>query len=99
MNGHIILLGFCLSAATLAAWLLVRFPSAGPSRISTVVLSFLGVFVAMSLAGPLFDLLVGIGGYGAAIGLLTVVLPVLTLAFWVGACGLRTLAATPGLHG
>jgi hypothetical protein len=99
MNGQMILAAFCLGAAALAAWLFVRYPSAGPSRISTVVLSFIGVFVAMSVAGSLFDLLVGIGGYGAAIGLMTVVLPTLTAAFWVCACGLRTLAATPGLHG
>jgi hypothetical protein len=99
MNGHIILALFCLGGAVLAGWLFVRFPSAGPSRISTVVLSFLGVFVAMSVAGSLFDLLVGIGVYGAAVGLMTVVLPALTLAFWVCACGLRALAAMPGLRG
>jgi len=98
MNGHVILAVFCLGGAALAAWLLVRFPTAGPSRISTVVLSVLGVGVALSVAGSLFDVVVRIGTFGVALALMTVVLPALTLAFWVAACALRTLAAAPGLR-
>ena len=99
MNGHVILALFCLGGAALAAWLFVRFPSAGPSRTSTVVLACLGVFVAMSVAGPLFDVVARLGSFGVPVALMTVVLPMLTLAFWVAACALRTLAAAPGLRG
>jgi hypothetical protein len=99
MNGHTILALYCIGGAALAAWLFVRFPNAGPSRLSTVVLAVLGVWLAMSVAGSLFGVVAGIGAFGVALALMTVVLPTLTLAFWVAACALRTLAAQPGLRG
>ena len=101
MNGSLILSFFCLGGAALAAWLFVRFPDAGPGRIFTVVLSVLGVFVGLSVAGSAFDLVVGgLGSYGIPIALMVVVLPALTLTFWVAACVLRTLASSvPGLRG
>jgi len=98
MDGHVILNLFCLGGAALALWLFARFPTAGPSRVWTVVLSVLGVGVVMSVAGSLFDVVVRIGTFGVAVALMTLVLPALTLAFWVAACALRTLATAPGLR-
>ena len=40
----------------------------------------------------------GLGRYGGFVGLLAVVLPILTAAFWVSCCVLRMLAETPGLR-
>jgi hypothetical protein len=98
MDAHVILVSFCLGAAALALWLLARFPSVGPRRPATVVLAVLAVAGGMTVAGPLFDAVSGVGGYGIAVALLAVVLPTLTGAFWVSGCVLRALAHTPGLR-
>jgi hypothetical protein len=98
IDGHVILLFFCLGGAALALWLLARFPSVGPQRPVTVVLSVLAVGVGLSVAGALVDVVAELGRYGIALALLAVVLPSLTGAFWVSGCVLRTLAGLPGLR-
>ncbi|HSB39465.1 MAG TPA: hypothetical protein VLD13_10295 [Gaiellaceae bacterium] len=99
MDGNTILLGFCLGGAALALWLLVRFPDAGPRRLTSIIAAVIAVGVLLAVASPVFQALVGLGGLAIPLGLLVVVLPALTLAFWVSGCLLRALAGLPGLRG
>jgi hypothetical protein len=98
MDGHAILVGFCLGGAALALWLLVRFPDAGPRRLTSVIAALIGVGVVLSVASPVFQALVGLGRLAVPLALLGIVLPALTLAFWVSGCLLRALAELPGLR-
>ena len=98
MDGNTILLGYCLGGAALALWLLVRYPDLGPRRLTSVIVAVAVVAVALVLSSPLFAALVDRGKLGASLGLLLVVLPALTLAFWVSGCVLRALADLPGLR-
>ena len=98
INGHVIIVFYCLGGAALALWLLARFPSVGPQRPITVILSVLAVGIGLSVAGALVEALAAIGPIGLAFALLAVVLPSLTTAFWVSGCVLRTLAGMPGLR-
>jgi len=98
INGNLIIVFFCLGGASLALWLLARFPSVGPQRPMTVILSVLAVGIGLSVAGALVEALAAIGRLGIALALLAVVLPSLTGAFWVSGCVLRTLAGMPGLR-
>jgi hypothetical protein len=97
MDGHEILLGFCLGGAALALWLLVRFPEAGPRRLTSVIAAVLAVGVVLSAATPIFKALIELGGAAVPLALLGVVLPCLTFAFWVSGCLLRALAELPGV--
>jgi hypothetical protein len=98
MDGNTILLGYCLGGAALALWLLVRFPDLGPRRLVSVIVAVVAVAVALALSTPIFSALVDAGRLGVLLGLLLVVLPALTLAFWVSGCVLRALADLPGLR-
>jgi hypothetical protein len=98
VNGNTILLGYCLGGAALALWLLVRFPELGPRRLISVIVAVVAVAVALAVSSPLFTALVDAGRLGVPLGLLLVVLPALTLAFWVSGCVLRALAELPGLR-
>jgi low temperature requirement protein LtrA len=98
MNGHSVLVWFCLGGAALAAWLIVRFPSAGPQRFSTVTGSVLALSVGLSLAAAVFEKVAGLGTWGIGVALLLVVLPALTASFWIAGCAMRTLAAMPGVR-
>ena len=48
---------------------------------------------------PLKYTLIGLGGLAIPLALLGVVLPALTLAFWVSGCLLRARAELPGVRG
>jgi pimeloyl-ACP methyl ester carboxylesterase len=98
MDGNTILVGFCLGGAALALWLLVRFPDAGPRRLTSVIAAVIGVGVVLSVATPVFQAVIGLGGLAIPLALLVIVLPALTLAFWVSGCLLRALAELPGLR-
>lgn len=99
MDGHFILFGFCLGGAALALWLLVRFPHAGPRRPTSMVATVLAVAVVLAVASPIFRELVELGRPAVPLALFGVVLPCLTLAFWVSGCLLRALAELPGVRG
>ena len=92
VNGYEILLGFCVGGAALALWLLVRFPGAGPRRPTGMILALLAVGVLLKASSPIFAALVDVGGLAVPLALLGIVLPCLTLAFWVSGCLLRALA-------
>jgi hypothetical protein len=98
IDGHLVLVLFCLGGAALALWLLARFPSAGPASPATVILAVLAVGAGLSVAGSLVETVAELGRYGIAFALLAIVLPSLTGAFWVSGCVLRTLAGMPGLR-
>ena len=99
MDGNTILVGFCLGGAALALWLLVRFPEAGPRRLTSVIVAAIAVGFVLSAASPIFQALIGLGGLAVPLALLGIVLPALTLAFWVSGCLLRALAELPGVRG
>jgi hypothetical protein len=92
VNGYEILLGFCLGGAALALWLLVRFPGVGPRRPATMIAALLADGLLLRVTSPIFAALVGVGGLAVPLALLGIVLPCLTLAFWVSGCLLRALA-------
>jgi hypothetical protein len=92
VSAYEILFGFCLGGAALALWLLVRFPESGPRRPVTMVAALIAVGLLLRVASPIFGALVGVGGPAVPVALLCVVLPCLTLAFWVSGCLLRALA-------
>jgi hypothetical protein len=92
VNGYEILLGFCIGGAALALWLLMRFPGAGPRRPATMIAALLAVGVLLKVSSPIFAALVDVGGLAVPLALLGIVLPCLTLAFWVSGCLLRALA-------
>jgi hypothetical protein len=92
VNGYEILLGFCLGGAALALWLLIRFPGVGPRRPATMIAALLAVGLLLRITSPIFAALVGVGGLAVPLALLGIVLPCLTLAFWVSGCLLRALA-------
>jgi hypothetical protein len=98
MDGAAILVFFCLGCAALALWVLARFPALGPRRPTAVIMAVLGVVIGLTVAGPLFDAATELGRLGPMLALLAVVVPLLTLAFWVSGCALRALAETPGLR-
>jgi hypothetical protein len=98
VTGGVIVIGFCLGAAVLALWAVVRFPSFGPQRILT---AFAATIVAAGLlpaSAVIFDIVAGAGRLAAALGLLAIVLPALTFAFWSAACALRAFARGGGLQ-
>lgn len=92
MSAYEILCGFCLGGAALALWLLVRFPESGPRRPISMIAALIGVGLVLKAASPIFGALVDVGGPAVPVALLCVVLPCLTLAFWVSGCLLRALA-------
>ena len=92
VDGHVILVGFCLGAAGLALWLMVRFPSIGPQRVTSAVITAIAATAFLPIAAPLFEAAAGLGRYAVAGGLLVIVLPALTFAFWAAACALRALS-------
>jgi predicted membrane protein len=93
-----ILAGYCVGGAALGAWLLVRFPSLGPKRYMSTVLTVLGIGLGMVVARATFAAVAGTGRYGLLLGLVLVVFPTLTIAFWLSACVLRALADGQGLR-
>ena len=97
VDGHVILVGFCVGAAGLALWIAVRFPSFGPQRVSTAIVTAIVATAVLPVAASLFDIAAGFGRYAVAGGLLVIVLPALTFAFWAAACALRALSRH-GLH-
>jgi hypothetical protein len=92
VDGYEILLGFCLGGAALALWLLLRFPGVGPRRPVTMIAALLGVGLLLKVSTPIFAALVDVGGLAVPLALLGIVLPCLTLAFWISGCLLRALA-------
>jgi hypothetical protein len=80
---------FGMGAATLAFWLVARFPGAGPQSVKAALLVAAGLFVAQT---PLLNLVNPvISAHGVAAALLFVILPSLTLLFWGAGCLVRSL--------
>jgi len=57
-----------------------------------MVAALIAVGLLLRVASPIFGALVEVGGPAVPVALLGVVLPCLTLAFWVSGCLLRALA-------
>jgi hypothetical protein len=97
VDGQVILVGFCLGAAGLGLWVAVRFPSFGPQRVATAIITAIAATAVLPIAASLFDVAAGFGRYAVGGGLLVIILPALTFAFWAAACALRALSRH-GLH-
>jgi hypothetical protein len=91
LTGEELLVVVCLGAAALALWVFARFPTLGPRRPLGVILAIGFGWASLSVAGKLFDAVSGYGDYGVLVGVVGVILPALTLAFWVSGCALRAI--------
>jgi hypothetical protein len=89
----VVLMVFALGAAAMALWLVVRFPSLGPKRLTGALVLSLAAMAGMQLALQMIDPVAQRGQYGVVLALMLVVLPALTGMFWAAALLLRTLAA------
>jgi hypothetical protein len=92
VSGTEIVMAYCVGAAALALWIVARFPKLGPRDWTGVIAVAVAAALVLALGAPLFGVVIGVGRYGVAIGLLTIVLPTLTAAFWACACVLRMIA-------
>jgi hypothetical protein len=78
---------FLVGAAGLGLWLVARFPSFGPHRVSYSFVLVIGAFAVMSATDGLTGTVAR--SHGPAAALLLVVLPTLTLVCWACACLVR----------
>ena len=88
-----VLLLYAVGAAAIALWLVVRFPSLGPSGLKGAFVAGLLAMLGMQAALALIDPVAERGPYGVVLALLLVILPALTAMFWAAALLLRALAA------
>jgi antibiotic biosynthesis monooxygenase (ABM) superfamily enzyme len=80
---------FGVGAATLAFWLVARFPGAGPQSVKSSLAVAAGLFIVQT---PLLSFINPVlSTYGVAAALLFVILPSLTLLFWGAGCLVRSL--------
>ncbi len=93
MSMPIVMSIYALGAAGLALWLVVRFPSLGPRRMTTVLLTAVAALVGMQAAEAMIDPVAARGPHGVVLALMLVILPALTCMFWAAAMMLRMLAA------
>jgi hypothetical protein len=97
---HSILLAYACGAALLAVWLVVRFPSFGPSSVMGSTGLLLAAFGVAAAVPVLVQALVAGGslaiGFLALVGL---VLPTLALMFWAALLLFRAFVGLfPGLR-
>ena len=100
MDVHSILLAYACGAALLAVWLVVRFPSFGPSSVMGSTGLLVAAFCVASVVPILLQALVAggslVAGFFALVGL---VLPTLALIFWAAVLLLRACVGLfPGLR-
>jgi hypothetical protein len=93
MSMPVILSIYAVGAAALGLWLVVRFPSLGPRRLTGVLLMSLAALIGMRVASTMIDPVAQRGSHGVVLALLLVILPALTWVFWSAALMLRMLAA------
>jgi hypothetical protein len=91
MTPQLLLLCFCVGSAAIGLWIVVRYPSLGPKRPLTVLIAVLVATLALQPAAVIFGVVAGFGGLGPVLGLMLVIFPALTAAFWTAACGLRAI--------
>jgi hypothetical protein len=97
---HSILLVYACGAALLAVWLVVRFPTFGPSSVIGSTGLLLAAFGVASIVPIFVEWLIAegsvLGGFFALVGL---VLPTLALMFWSAVLLFRACAGLfPGLR-
>ena len=80
---------FGIGAATLAFWLVARFPGTGPQSVKSAFVVAAVLFVAQTPLLRLIDPVMS--AHGVAAALLFVILPSLTLLFWGAGCLVRSL--------
>jgi hypothetical protein len=82
---------FLVGAAGLGLWVVARFPSLGPRRVSKSFVLVICAFLVMAATDGLTSTVARSEGPAAA--LILVVLPTLTLVFWACACLVRAFVA------
>jgi hypothetical protein len=95
VNGDELLATYCLGGAAIALWILARFPKLGPRRPVAVIVGLAAGWGGLSLAAALLGFASSHGRFGVLVGLVAIVFPALTAAFWVAGCALRALAEMP----
>lgn len=93
MTVSVALVMYALGAAALALWIIVRFPSLGPTRLTGALLMGFAALIGMRVAVTMIDPVAQRSSYGVALALLFLILPALTWIFWSAAVMLRMLAA------
>lgn len=81
---------FFVGAAALGLWVVARFPSFGPTRITTSFLIVAAAFALLNLTQSATRAVAE--GYGPGAALVFVVLPTVTLMFWSCARLIRAFA-------
>jgi hypothetical protein len=96
MSAGLTLPMFGTGAAALAFWAVARFPTLGPQSVKSALLLAVAMFV---LQTPLLRFVSPVlNAYGVWAALLFVILPSLTLLFWVSGCLVRSLVMLAAPH-
>jgi hypothetical protein len=84
---------YAVGAAAIALWVVVRFPSLGPQRLTGAFLMGIAALLGMQVALAMIDPVAQRGSYGVVLALLLLILPALTWIFWSAVVMLKMLAA------
>ena len=72
MSVHVILMIYAVGAGALALWLVVRFPSFGPRRLTGALFMGIAAILGMQVALAIIDPVAQRGSYGVVLALLLV---------------------------
>jgi hypothetical protein len=90
---------YCIGGASLAFWVLVRFPRFGPRTIMGATAAVIAAFTIAAVVPSLLQASIAAGsrtgGLAALVGL---VLPTLAAIFWSFACLLRAFCGLLGIR-
>jgi hypothetical protein len=88
---------YCVGGALLGFWAFARFPSIGPTKISTAMLVLLAAIAGLAPAAQILGWSIAQAGkQGAFLALFGAVLPALTALFWAAACVFRAFCGLLG---
>ena len=97
MDGQSLAAVYCIGAAVLGLWALVRFPDHAPSTLKGAMLALLAAVAAAAAVPTVLEFLVEHAGEpGGVLGLVGLVLPTLGVLFWAAGSLFRLFA---GLFG
>lgn len=83
MSGQSLAAVYCIGAAVLALWALVRFPDQAPSTLKGAMLALVAAVAAIAVVPSLLEYLVAHAGKpGGLLGLVGLVLPAVGALFW-----------------
>jgi hypothetical protein len=84
---------FAFGAAILGLWLVVRFPRLGPQGLRSAAVGVAAAYALTRALPQLFRAVAALSGeWGVPLALLLVLLPGLTVTFWLAGCLVRASA-------